>query len=357
MRQKRAVAVGLLLLGMSVAGWFWWPEASSEAGSAVRAPEVRTPPDPVVRQAVRSVADGGPTSGSIASSPGVVSWGSGDGQLGHSRPDEANPEAPMSLAPAPGGGVWVLDQVNGRLVKFGASGAAETTVRLTQQAPQDVTVAADGTVVVMDRLVDKSVALFGPDGKQRGELPLVGRGLTEGGASTGILTDGTSVLVEREHGDLVRLGSTDGVRDQDRPEVPGRPSRDGALWLTASIADGAAGQVLLTAIERPSRTHRFTRALHLPGPTIQLVLLDSDRVGLIYLGAVVELPGSTPAAAQFGIHVVCLDAAGRPLGALDLPANSSPDETFRELVVSDEGGVTWMQRTDQGVQFVHGQCH
>jgi streptogramin lyase len=137
-------------------------------------------------------------------------WGSGEGNLGRSRPDEANPEAPMSLTVDSLGQVWILDQVNERLVKLDRAGKPVGTVPLTVQSAQDVVVAPDGTALVMDRLVDKSIALIGPDGKPRGELPLIGKGLEESGASTGLFTDGKDVFVEREHGDSVRIGSTSG---------------------------------------------------------------------------------------------------------------------------------------------------
>src|SRR5205807_10122919 len=99
-------------------------------------------------------------------------WGSGPGELGRAHPQEGNPEAPMSFVPT-ANGLLVLDQVNARLVRFGADGSA-TEVRLTQRAPQDVAVAADGTLAVLDRLGDKDVALLAPDGRALGTLPLAG---------------------------------------------------------------------------------------------------------------------------------------------------------------------------------------
>lgn len=284
-------------------------------------------------------------------------WGNGAGNLGHSKPDEANPEAPMSLTVDALGQVWILDQVNERLVKLDKSGKEIGSMPLTVQAGQDVVVAPDGTVMVLDRLVDKSVALMGPDGKPRGELPLVGKGLEEGGASTGLFNDGNDVFVEREHGDSVKLGTTSGEASKERPEIPGRPAGDGKSYLTAGIVDGAAGTVMVTAIDREPQAHRFTRQLTLGQPVLALNALDADRSGIIYLGTVIELPGSTAEAPVFGIALLCLDPLdGRPLGQTRFPANSMPEETFREMTVLPEGGVLFLERTPSGPRVVRYGC-
>lgn len=284
-------------------------------------------------------------------------WGNGEGNLGRSRPDEANPEAPMSLTVDALGNVWILDQVNERLVKLDRNGKPAGTLPLPVQGAQDVVITPDGTALVMDRLIDKSIALIGPDGKPRGELPIVGKGLEEGGASTGLFSDGESVYVEREHGDSVRIGSTNGTADKDRPEVPGRPAQDGKTFLTANMVDGPSGTVMVTAIERPSQAHRFTRSLSLGVPVIGLNALDTDRGGVIYLGTITEQPASTPERPLFGITLLCLDPLdGRPVGMTRFPANTGAEETFREMTVLPEGGVLFLERTENGSRVVRYGC-
>ncbi len=272
-------------------------------------------------------------------------WGSGVNELGRDRPAEGNPEAPMSVTVDSKGNAWVLDQVNKRLVRVDKAGQRLASVPLPLQAAQDVAVAPDGTSVVLDRLVDKSVAIIDADGVLKGELPLIGKGMREGGASTGVFIDGDSVVVERAHGDSVRLGSMAGVRDEKREEVPGRPTRDGQAYLTASLAKG---RVLLTVIDSPTRAHRFTREYTLQAPASALVLLDSDRRGVLYLGAMVA-----PAA----VTVLCLDARdGHPLGQVQLPANTSADETFREFAVSDDGEIYSLLRSEEGAELRRASC-
>lgn len=287
----------------------------------------------------------------------VFGWGSGEGQLGSSRQPEGNPEGPMSFGVGPDGSVWILDQVNQRLVKLDAKGRRLGTIPVPVQAAQDVVVTKDGSALVMDRLVDKAVAIIGPDGKPRGELALEGKGLPEGGASTGLFDDGDDVLVEREHGDLVRLGKTSGKADPERGEVPGRPSKDGAAYFTAMLVEPRAGMVALTAVSKATLTHRFTRQLSFGGPVLSLVLLDSDASGLAYLGAQREVPGSTPEAPRLGLVVLCVDGAdGHPVGQVAFPANAMAEESFRELSVTPEGAILFLRRTPEGAQLERHRC-
>ena len=363
---KHARRLGAVVAVLLVVGWALWssrPQPGSieliEDARVIDGATQRPTKTPNAKTTLALAPDAGvpePRSGGgqVLANFG---WGTGEGNLGHSMPDEANPEAPMSLTVDARGQVWILDQVNERLVKLDKAGKQVGTVPLTVQAGQDVVVAPDGTVLVMDRLVDKSVSLIGADGKPRGELPLLGKGLEEGGASTGVFIDGNDVYVEREHGDSVRIGNTSGEASKDRPEIPGRPAGDGRTYLTAGIVDGATGTVMVTAIDKAPQAHRFTRQFSVGQPVVALNALDADRSGVIYLGTVIELPGSTAEKPLFGIALFCLDPLdGRPLAQTRIPANTMPEETFREMTVLPEGGVLFMERTPRGPRVVRYGC-
>jgi hypothetical protein len=368
-RQRRWLGGGALLLaGLILVAW-WTQQAQ-----APLTPSPAMPSDAGVEGHPSSVdatrpgrsekpASGGLDGGALEGAPpgaevlARFGWGSGENELGRERQQEGNPEGPMSFTVGPDGTVWVLDQVNQRLVKLDGTGRRLGTVPLPVQAAQDVLVTKDGSALVMDRLVDKAVAIIGPDGKPRGELPLEGKGLAEGGASTGLFEDGDDVLVEREHGDLVRLGKTSGKADPERGDVPGRPSKDGAAYLTAMLVDAPSGLVALTAVSKATLTHRFTRQLSFGGAVLSLVLLDTDTSGLAYLGAQREVPGSTPEVPRLGIVVLCVDGAdGHPVGQVSFPANAVPEESFRELAVSSDGAILFLRRTEQGAQLERHRC-
>ncbi|SEM02676.1 hypothetical protein SAMN05444354_110283 [Stigmatella aurantiaca] len=288
-----------------------------------------------------------------------LGWGSGASQLGRERPQEGNPEAPMSLAVTPLGEAVVLDQVNGRLVRLGPDGQVRGTLPLTQQTPQDVTVAPDGTLLVLDRLKDQSVALLDPTtGELKGDLPVTGPGIPAPGGITGTFVDGDSVYVEREHGALVRIGDLSGKADPTHPEIPGRPTRDGRAYVLARLIDAPTGRLFLNVIDRHSGERRYTREYRLAFPLMAITLLDSDRTGLLYLGVAGTLPTGKPSPTTApGVRLFCLDPLdGKVLGQTDLPLNTLPEETFRDFTVLDEGGVLFQLRTEAGVTLRRAHC-
>lgn len=278
-----------------------------------------------------------------------ATWGSARGQLGRDRPHEGNPEGPMSLAFA-GKDLLVLDQVNGRLVRYDANGAIVSDANVPTTA-QDIALAADGTIAVIDRLVGKAVTLVDPNGRKLGELPLAPR-VAEPGLVTALVVDGKNVYAEKEHGALILLGTTQGTQASETGELTGlsgRPTRDGALLVTAGFASKPRGDVFLNAMDRKSAASRFARQIRFPRPAQALVLLDSDAKGTIYLGVAA---GEPPQA-----HVVCMDPSdGHVLGRVELPLSDTPEESFRDFTVRDDGTLAVAVRTEQGVEYRLATC-
>lgn len=282
-------------------------------------------------------------------------WGSGPDQLGRDRPQEANPEAPMSFAAGPDGRVWVLDQVNGRLVRLGPDGEVLGTTRLDQVAPQDVAVGDDGTVAVLDRLADRNVTVLSPDGEVVGTIPLEGDLIPETGGVTAVIIDGDDVYAEREHGPLVHIGDVQGRPATARHEVPGRPSRDQQLYLLAALVDPVAGRFIVNAIERETGRHRFTRQLQAVAMIREILLLDTDGQGVIYVAIAGAPAPDHPEYEE--VHLVCLAAAdGATIGTAILPGNMGAEETMRQIAVLPGGGVLYGIRTEAGMAFERFDC-
>lgn len=366
--QNWVVGLVVLVAAALVVGVMLWPQDKAKQATAEADAVIEPGDEPTVTRSLEALrqraraSDAGLMPEASSSGQGAVfasfGWGSGEGQLGKKRPDEANPEAPMSLAIDRFGNVTVLDQVNDRMVKLDKTGKVIGNTPLTVQGAQDIALGPDGTTLVLDRLIDKSVAVLGPDGKLLGELPLEGKNLEAGGGVTGVFTDGEDVYVEREHGDQVKIGTTKGKADPDREEVPGRLSRDGTAYLTAGISVVGEDRVYVGALEKASRQQRFQREYRLGSPVMSLTLLDTDRSGVIYLGALLQVPvpGKDDERRPMML-LICLDPLdGRPLGRAELPANVSADETFRELVVADEGGVLYLVRTEEKAQVQKYDC-
>ncbi len=321
------------------------PPASSVHATPPPTASVAAPTPPATPTPSASMA--APVDAGIAPTPLVrARWGSGFDDLGRSRPQEGNPEAPMSLALA-GDDVIVLDQVNQRVVRFDRAGR-RVGAQVATTTTQDVAIAPDGTMALLDRLVDRKVALVSPDGR-RLDLPLPEGRTGEPGLLTGVFVDGTDVYVEKEHGALVRVGATDGKSDLEPKTLSGRPSKDGALLLTATLADASAGKVVLNAFDRKKGALRFARQISFPRPTNAILLLDSDAAGTVVLGVSV---GTTPE-----LSVVCMDPAdGRPTGKVVLPLSEAPEETFRDFAVRADGTIVYAHRTEEGVEVRTARC-
>ncbi len=305
---------------------------------------------------VTIVVDAGPAEAGAEKGPDVffsAKWGGGSiNELGHSRPSEANPEAPMSLTLDAQGRMYVLDQVNGRILKVGPDGKPQGVIPLKQQeAAQDIAIAKDGNVAVLDRYSSKSVVMYDQQGNPLGEIQLQGEGLEETGLATGLFVDGNDVYVEKEHGPLVRVGTTDGKPATDRGEIPGRPSRDGTIFVNAGVIDVAAGRMYVSAIDRATMQHRFTRELRQGAAIHGILMLDTDKLGTIYLATQLDQNGSEV------LILTCLEPLkGYPTGSVQLPVNTLPEETFRDFAVLDDGGVIYSVRTEQGVSYQRYDC-
>lgn len=273
-------------------------------------------------------------------------------QVGRLRPDEANPEGPMSFGVDGKGRVHVLDQVNGRIVRHGPDGKPEEAIKIEAQAAQDLAVAADGSAAVLDRFSSKSVSLYNDKGVFVGELPLTGEEIEEPGLVTGVFVDGKDVYVEKEHGPLIHLGDLSGKPPASPGELPGRPTRDGLSFIKAGITEAPLGRVYVTSTERKTMEHRFTRELRLEAPVEMIVLLDTDKTGTIYFAVQVERsPGDSV------VFMTCLEPLkGLPVGTALMPAQTLPEESFRDLVVLDEGGVMYSLRSETGVSYQRYDC-
>lgn len=304
-------------------------------------------------------------SGSAAAGPGDAAapasgrvvffspWGgSHKDQLGRDRPQEGNPMGPMSLATGPGGKIYVLDEINNRIVRRNADGSLDGTSDLTLKGAQDLAVGKDGSMAVLDRIVDKAIAFYDPSGNLRAQLPLEGEGIEDTVNVTGVFVDGDDVYVEREHGTLLKIGDMNGVPAEPRTETPGRPSRDGLSWLTAGITDADEGRAYVSSVDRKSGEHRFTRQLRYKSEIRTIRLLDTDRKGIIYFAVELHEDPSVDY-----IMLQCLEPQkGVPIGSATLPVNTMPEETWRDFTVLDEGGVIFALRNNDGVTYERYDC-
>lgn len=293
-------------------------------------------------------------------------WGSGPNDFGRHNVPESNPEGPLTISVDNKGNAFILDQVNGRILRFDKDGKPLPSFQLTQQAPRDIVVSPTGTTLVMDQLRDKTVAVLDTDGKLIGELPVTGKRLNdkENGLATGVFADADGVYVEKGHAMQFRVGDAAGNPDPDQPLMDGRPSREGGLLLSMGLIKASAGRFWVRATDRATGQMKFMREFTLPMPIMQLMFLDSDSSGRLYAAAHVgrELP-INPADGGHGggftdesVQLLCLSPTGEPRNTLTLPANTMPEESVRDLAVRDDGTILYMYRTPAGLQVYQYTC-
>jgi len=182
-------------------------------------------------------------------------------------------------------------------------------------------------------------------------VPLVGKGIPEGGGVTGLFTDRDgNVLVEREHRGLVQIADAQGRSVPERPSVPGRPRRDGGAYLNAAIVDRAGGAIAVKALDSAGRV-LWESHVALEAPLLRVVLLDSDAAGNTYIAGETGHESATPPyrIVDLQIGIVSLDPSGSPRGRLTLASAPAAEESFRTLAVADDGTIYRMRATPEGV--------
>jgi hypothetical protein len=280
-----------------------------------------------------------------------AAWGEGSGQLGRKTAHESAPEGPMSLTVDRSGNLYVLDEINRRIQRWSKAGAPLPPIPLNGDTAQDLALGKRGNVALLDRLGERNLQLVSADGKPLGEVGLVGKHIPEGGGTTGLFTDDSgNFYVEYEHQAMVRVADSDGNSDADRPTVPGRPSRDGRIFLGAALADRAAGTAMVRGLDAAGNP-LWQSLVSLGGPLLYLTLLDSDADGNVYLaGHTAETSPQPPyPLVNEQLVLVSLSPDGAPRGLMALPASPPVAENFRELAVGDDGTLYRMILGEGGV--------
>ena len=345
----------LLLLGVVALLWLTGQgeDRSDEAARSRTDEAVVTPPPKPVRTPTPEAP--APSPATTSESPGkaliIATWGSGPNQVGRRKARESNPEAPMGLVVDGRGGLWLLDQVNRRVLRLGPDGKALSPLPLGSSTAQDISVGPNGEIAVLDRLgKEPGVEVLGADGRRLRKLEVVGGRIKEGGAITGLFHGPDGLYAETDNDDLVQVANKDGEPTDLEQTIPGRPSRDGKLFLKAGIVSRPAGRVYVQAHTK-DRKLAWETPLNLGRPVLQILLLSSDTAGNVYLGAEVgrEDPQTHQVLDQATV-VLRLSRAGQLTGTLILPpTTASPAETFRPLAVAPDGKVYQMVPGPGGV--------
>ena len=279
-----------------------------------------------------------------------AAWGRGAGELGREVPTEGAPEGPASFVVGPAGRVYVLDQVNVRVQVF-EQGRPVETISLPRDTYQDIGLDRDGRLVLLDRLVNRSMDIVDLSGRLVRSFPLEGRSVPEGGGTTGLFVYPNGIWVEVEHTSLVRIADENGKPDVTRSVAAGRYSADGHWLLRAALAGRHGAVVLSQPVHSVRPSLGVFARIAFPRRAAHLTALGTDLQGRVVLAALLMQRRSRP---PFEVltaehHVVVLKRDGTEHRRLSLPVNSSPEEQFRGLRVAPDGALYHLSFDPSGV--------
>ena len=328
---RLAVVITLLLAALA---WFY----SARSIDAPRTPYAsRRTPQPASnahpRAALPSVVPD-----VVASLPrrlAALGWGKGAEQVGRRSEPESAHEGPMAIALGRDGSLFILDQVNGRVLRREANGsfAAPIAVRATAQD-----IRADGAgIAVLDRLGAQTLQRFDRDGRSLEERPLSAYGVAQAGGTTGLFDDAEGALFIEES--LAGQGRRV-VHGLSGEVLAGRPSHGSDSLVTAAITQRAAGDLEVRGMARDG-TVRFTSPLSVGRAILSIALVDPDREGRIYVG-VIDAVQEGPDATDEQLDLFRLSEDGALMARTSVTHRPSELERFRELAVGESGVVTWM---------------
>lgn len=294
----------------------------------------------------------GGTAAAATDEPEIVvraDWGSGDGQLGRRGGQESAPEGPMSFAITPTDEVWVLDQVNRRLVRFDTAGRPDRTLPIGSDTFQDLALAPGGQFVLLDRLAARLVRVLDEGGSVRSETPLEGVGIAEGGGTTALFARGDGVWVEYDHTRTVRVLGPQFEPLFFRNDHGGRALGADVLGF-ARRAGGA--QVELWTVDRERDVVLAETTLTFDEPVARIVTLAAapQRGVVVAVHGMTEDPAQDFRVVHEALEVRCLDAGLAERRRLRTTPSVGEWEQFKELEVSADGTLWQLAFTADGVE-------
>lgn len=390
-----AALAGLALCGCSRT------EAPPPAARAAAAPAAVAEPAAAAAAAADSAAAAAPAAAAataalarpLAAAPNqptralvaTLPWGSGPQALGKNEPSEANPTAPMAIAPDRHGRLWILDQDNERVVRLDprAAGGPALDLRLpvALRWPQDLALLEDDTgvqaVLLLDRLAEAAVVALDPTtGAERWRLTLRGddapafdpeanagpTGLVFGGGVTGLFLHDGGVWVEWAHERCVRIGSVDGSARGAGQSLPGRPGPGMDLGLRAQRTgeptdaphDGRdEGGVLVTgytlaASGAEALPPSFAAEARFAMPVFALRALLQDADGNVWVAANLLRETADGDVLAEQLEVVRFGPDGRETFRDTAALEQGPHEQLRTFAVGPDGTLWHLARRADG---------
>ena len=324
MTPTRSIAV---LVWLAFVALLWAPRPGL-AGEPVRAPVVRGPE--VVLE---------------------LPWGTHGSAVGKDDGNQSAPMGPMSFTVGPDGELFVLDQLNFRVLRFTADGELDVEFTLPWDTYQDLELAQDGALLVVDRLVQSSILVLDEAGVALGDHYVVGEGIPEGGGITATFVHDDGVWLEFAHTYVIR------VLDELLAPCPetihsGRLLGGGETRIVASL-DGTGGAALLLE-DMESGGILAEQTISFRDRIDRIIWIEGDGRGHIVVTLHMWPLEGDVAARAGGDYVVGIvyDEQLRVVDTFHSPHTIVQWEQFREFKVTPDGHVYQMAFTRDGMQIL-----
>ncbi len=307
-----------------------------------------------------------------------LAWGQGAQALGRFQGSEQNPTAPMAIAADGQGGLWVLDQLNTRVVRLDAAtqrlvGDVQVPVAAAQdlalvEAPGPDAPSAIPAVVrsllVLDRLVDGVVVALDPvSGREQFRLDLRGdgqpvrdpaaspgpTGIAFGGGVTGLFVHDGAIFAEWAHVACHRLGAFDGSRSGLGQTLAARPGHDGAsAYGLERVGDHVVVRVH-DLRQSGASAPRLQAGVRFPAPVFAVRSLDGAADGGAWMAVNTLLEDDAGAIVREGLEVVRLGPDGSVQYRDGALLEQGPHEQMRTFSLGRDGSYWHLARRDEGV--------
>ncbi len=317
------------------------PVAPRQPAAAPAAP-LAAPEKP----AAATVAAAAPAAGAPAqwkrTEIAVLPWGSGPAQAGHVAQGDQNLEGPMALDVGADGKVWLLDQVNARILVLGL-GQPPRSIPASRTA-QDLILDGNSQPWTLDRLVDRQVRRLDPlTGAVTQTLDLATAGVAEPGLSTALWLHEGALWLEMENTRLVPLQAKATAKQ-------GRPSRDGKWVLSALRVPPDKVAVAGRGVDQgDAEAPRLALQHQFELPLFSIADLDSDAAGRVWLTADLVRFGPDDRPLDRKRNAIAWTPGGKIAAQVELCAPVGAEEQFRTVRITAAGEVFNLCRGPAGV--------
>lgn len=271
-------------------------------------------------------------------------WGSGQGQVGLL--DQPEPKGPNSFGVDDRGRVYVLDEVNRRVVRY-AAGRQDALYHLPDTQFDDLVTARDRFVVLNRDEPARRALVFDAEGGLVATLPVD----ANVGGITRLFVVGPDVCVECSNTALFKIGTLDGAAASAADQaaaMPGRPTPAGTV-LGASLQDR---NDVAVDVKGPSHTTTIKLRAHSNRDIAGIVDMAGDKAGSIY--AVYGLYKEDPANvdnAKGRLVIAKYSANGELIGRAETRNDYRP-EPFRKVAVTESGDVYQLTTGRAGIAIL-----